>query len=154
TSGFGHTGGQLAWVEEPTGSVDFGYDALGRLITQQRTIVNGATTITGAETTQLTLTGLARTLDLGDGVVLPIHYDAAGRAIRIDGVWSVTSYNAANTPVSEQFANGVAQGYQRDILNRPSRITVTGTAGTLYDVSASYTPFGSIATLTDGDGVG
>jgi RHS repeat-associated protein len=151
---FDHTAGALAWVEEPTGSVDLGYDALGRQTIVQRTLDDGSATITGRETTRFSLSGLARSIDLGDGVVLPIDYDAAGRVAQIEGVWSVGSYNAASQPVSETFHNGATQTYERDILNRPTRITIGSGSGTLYDVSASYNAFNAITTLTDNDGVG
>jgi RHS repeat-associated protein len=151
---FDHTAGFLAWVEEPTGSVDFGYDTQGRQAIIQRTLNDGGTTIVGKEVTQYTLSGLTRSVDLGDGVALPITYDAAGRVAQVSGVWSVQSYNAADLPLSEQFANGVTQGYERDVANRPTRITVAGSAGSLYDVAATYNPMGAIATLSDRDQVG
>jgi RHS repeat-associated protein len=153
---FTHTGGQLAWAEESTGSVDFGYDALGRLATMQRTIDAGpgGAPLVGGSTTQFSLSGLPRSIDFGDGVVVPLHYDAAGRLSQIDGVWSVTSYDAASQATAEQFANGVTQQYERDLLERPSRVKLANSGGAFYDVTASYTPFGAIKTLTDNDGVG
>jgi RHS repeat-associated protein len=155
SSGFDHTAGVLAWVEEPTGSVDFGYDAAGKQSIIQRTLNDGGATITGREVTQFSLSGLPRSIDLGDGVVLPFDYDAAGRVKQIEGVWSVDSYNAASLPVSEHFNNGATQGYQRDILNRPMRITIgNASSSTIYDVTASYNAFNAIKTLTDSDGVG
>src|SRR4051812_343575 len=118
SDGFAHTGGQLAWVEESTGSVDFGYDELGRLAIQQRTIATDAPAVIGRESTRFAPSGLPRSVDLGDGVVLPMRYDAAGRLTQIDGVWSVTTYDAAGLPMREQFNNGVTQQYERDVLNR------------------------------------
>jgi hypothetical protein len=124
-------------VEEPTGSVDIGYDPQGRLASFQRTLVDGAKTIAGRQVTQFAPSGLARSVDLGDGVVLPIHYDAAGRVAQVEGVWSVQSYNPADLPMSEIFGNGVIQSYERDVLNRPTRVAVTNGVGRLYDVGAT-----------------
>ena len=154
SAGFDHTGGALAWVEEPTGSVDIGYDDQGRQAIFQRTLVDGATTTVGREVTQYSPSGLARSHDLGDGVVLPFTYDAAGRITQIGGVWSVGAYDAANKPLNETFNNGASQSYARDSLYRTTRVTVAAGGNTVYDVSAGYTAFDAIATLTDTDGQG
>jgi RHS repeat-associated protein len=153
-AGFTHTAGKLAWVEEPTGTVDFGYDDVGRLATQERTIVEPDRTLTGRETTVFAPSGLPRSLDLGDGVVLPIRHDAAGRLSQIEGVWSVESFDPAGDPMRERFANDLLQRYERDALRRPTRVIVEGTAGALYDVVAHYNDFGAIDALTDNDHVG
>jgi RHS repeat-associated protein len=158
STGFEHTGGQLAWVEDAAGSVDLGYDAYSRLSTQQRTISSAISSaspaLVGRETTVFSPSGLARTIDLGDGVVLPLHYDAAGRVTQVEGLWSVASYDAADQPVREQYENGVVQRYDRDLVHRPQRVTIENADGALYSVAATYHPFGPIATLTDDDGVG
>jgi RHS repeat-associated protein len=151
STGFEHAGGQLAWVEEPTGSVDFGYDGYGWLATQQRTIADPATALIGRETTQFSCSGLPLRADLGDGVTLPYHYDAGGRLAQIEGVWSAESYNAAGLPLREQFGNGAIQRYERDVLDRPTRIKIENASGVLYDVAADYNAFGALGTLTDND---
>jgi RHS repeat-associated protein len=153
-AGFAHTGGQLAWVEEPTGTVDFGYDDMGRLATQERAIVEPTATITGRETTAFAPSGLARTIDLGDGVVLPVRYDPAGRLSQIEGVWSVESYDAAGNTLRERFGNNLVQRFERDALRRPTRVTVESATSAFYDVTAHYSAFGAIDTLTDTDGAG
>lgn len=153
-AGFANTAGLLAWAEEPTGSVDFGYDDQGRPMIVQRTLVDGATTIIGREVTQLAPSGLTRSVDLGDGVVVPVRYDAAGRVNDVTGVWSVASYSAGGMALHEQFSNGVVQRYLRDVLDRPTQITVENGGGALYRTTASYNDFGAIAALTDVDGVG
>lgn len=154
SAGFDHTGGALAWIEEPTGSVDLGYDDQGRQSVFQRTLVDGSTTVVGREVTQYSRSGLTLSHDLGDGVVLPFDYDAAGRIKQIEGVWSIGTYDAADKPLSETFHNGAAQSYTRDILYRTTRVTVAAGGNTIYDVSAGYTAFDAIGTLTDNDGVG
>jgi RHS repeat-associated protein len=154
TAGYAHTGGQLAWVEEATGTVDLGYDAYGQLEVEARTLVDGDATITGREVTRRAPSGVIRQLDLGDGVVLPFHYDAAGRVTAVDGVWAVEDYSPAGVPRRERFANGVIERYERDLLERPTRVTIEHPDHAIYDVTASYHAFGALAALTDQDGVG
>ena len=156
TNGFDHTAGQLAWVEEPSGTVDIGYDALGRPQSIfQRTLLDGATTITGREATQFSPSGLPRSWDLRRwrGAAAPLRRGRTADADRkcVDG----GSYNPASMPMREQFANGVVQSYDRDLLNRPTRVTVNNAGGSaLYNVAATYNTIGAIDTLTDSDGVG
>lgn len=153
-AGFGNTAGQLAWVEESTGTVDFGYDELGRRTSLRRTIADGTSNLVATEATQFAPSGLARSIDLGDGVALPLHYDAAGRLTSVEGVWTVESYNAAAMPMREQFGNGVIQRYGRDVANRATNIAVEAGGHALYDVAAAYHANGTIETLTDNDHVG
>ena len=154
SAGLDHTGGLLAWVEEPTGSVDFGYDGQGRPDTLQRTVSTAGAALTGREITRYSPSGLTRSVDLGDGVALPIHYDPAGRVSQVEGIWSVESYDAANQPLLEHYANGVTQRYRRDILNRPTQVTVENSGGAFYDVTAHYNAFGVVDSLTDNDLLG
>jgi RHS repeat-associated protein len=154
SAGFDHTGSQLAWVEDAAGSVDLGYDTYGHLMTHQRTVAGTSPALVGRETTVFSPSGLPRTVDLGDGVVLPLQYDAAGRVTQIADAWSVASYDAGDQPVREQYGNGVVQRYDRDLLHRPTRVTIENATGALYRVAASYHAFGPISTLTDDDHVG
>jgi RHS repeat-associated protein len=153
-AGFDHTAAQLAWVEEPSGTVDLGYDDRGRQTVFERAVTIAGQTTTAREATELAPSGLVRAMDLGDGVVLPLRYDAAGRVAEVEGAWAVEAYDAANLPVRERFANGAIQRTQRDVLSRPSEVILEATGGVRYDVAATYQPSGALASLEDRDHVG
>lgn len=152
-SEFTRTAGQLAWVEDAAGSVDFGYDDRGRQTVIQRT-TDGTHQLAGRQTTQLSPSGLIRRMNLGDDVSLPFEYDPAGRLSQISGLWTAEQYDAAGSVLRERFGNGVTQRYQRDTLHRATQVTIENATGKLYDVAATYNPIGAIDTFTDFDGAG
>ncbi|MCU0692918.1 MAG: FG-GAP-like repeat-containing protein, partial [Polyangiaceae bacterium] len=73
---FRHTAGRLAWVEEPEGKVELGYDAFGQVNVLRRTVQGK----TAEEKTTYAPSGLPLHVDYGDGVSFDIEHDSAGRA--------------------------------------------------------------------------
>jgi len=98
---------------------------------------------------------LPLTVDYDDGVHYQYSYDPAGRVAAIPGVWQATALDAAGRTLDEQFGNGVLGHVERDTLGLAKRIRVTASGGNvIYDVTATRTSFGAVATALDGDGVG
>lgn len=154
---FGNTATRLAWIEEPTGSVDIGYDAYGRQSVARRAIrdLDRDRDLVATESTEFSPSGLALAIDYHDGVALQLGYDRAGRLRSVGDYWTVDELDAAGRPLRETFGNGVEQRYTRDVLGRPSRIAVVpADAPPLYDVSLTHGPFGAIESVVDHDGVG
>ena len=148
---FARTAGRLAWVAEPTGVVQHGYDELGRL-TRVRRSIHGRT---AEQTMTYGASGLLLATSDGDGFAFDITYDAAGRPIAVGDLWELESQDASGRVLREQFGNGVVQTYQRDVLGQATRIRIDRPGGApLYDVAVAYNAFGSITSVTDSDGVG
>lgn len=156
---FQHVASRLAWVEEPTGTVQLGYDAFGQLARMRRTVAGK----TAEQTTTRAASGLVLAQSDGDGLDFALTYDAAGRANGISSaaiggsgaVWQLEQQDAAGRPLRESFGNGVVQTYQRNALGQATdlRVLRPNTAA-LYDVDVTYNPYGAIATVTDTDGRG
>lgn len=154
STGYGFTAGRLAWVEEPTGTVDLGYDAQGRRTVFHRNIVDGTATPDVTETQTLSPSGLLLSLGFDDGLTLPLGYDAAGRVVRVGSEWAIDDQSASGDVLAEHFGNGIVQSYQRDILRLPTRIRVARDTHALYDVTVGHGAFGAISSVTDGDTTG
>jgi RHS repeat-associated protein len=150
-AGFAHTAGRLVWIEEPTGRVELGYDTFGRTHRWRRTVNDEV----ADETTTHAPSGLVRSIDHGDGVVIDYRHDAAGRTVAIGDLWAAEEQDAAGRLVRERFGNGVVQSYQRDAVGQATRIQIVRSGGpALYDAVVAYGPYGAIATVSDDDGVG
>jgi RHS repeat-associated protein len=148
---FAHTAGRLAWVQEPTGVVQHGYDALGRP-TRIRRAVNGRT---ADQITMYAASGLVLSIDDGDGFTVPMGYDAAGRPVQVGTLWELESQDAAGRVLRERYGNGVVQIYERDVLGQPTRIRVEHADGSaIYDATVARNAYGAITTVTDQDAVG
>jgi RHS repeat-associated protein len=146
-----NTAGRLAWVEEPTGSVDFAYDAQGRQSWMRRT-VNGSA---AEKTVSYSPSGLIRSLQWDDGVSVKTTYDDAGRPTQVGDLWSATSLDAAGRVLAERYGNGVRQLYDRDLLGSTTRIQVLPPVGAaLYDVTLARSTMGVLQSVTDNDHVG
>jgi YD repeat-containing protein len=148
--GLGFTGSRLAWAEDPEGTVDLGYDALGRTTSIKR-VVRG---VTATESRSYAASGFPLSVSYDDGFSYSMSYDPAGRLVGIPGLWQAQSLDAAGRPLSERFGNGVVQRTERDVLGFPGRVRVENASGALYDVSATRASFGALATVVDSDGVG
>jgi RHS repeat-associated protein len=150
-SAFPYTAGRLAWIEEPTGRVQLGYDAAGREVRRRRTVG----TRTGETTTSFAASGIVLSTGDGDGLSFDIAYDPAGRATGLGSLWQLETQDAAGRPLRERFGNGVIQSYQRDALGQATRVQVQRPTGAaLFDASIAYNLHGAIASVTDVDGVG
>lgn len=143
--------GQLAWIDEPTGGLDLGYDELGRTTFTRRRI----DTRTSEATISYAASGLVLTRSFDDGFSLTYRYDPAGRVIGAGDLWSLVEQDAAGLPLHETAQNGVDTRYERDILDLPSRITVRDVANVpIYDVRATRNTATEITAIADLDGVG
>jgi len=142
--------GRLAWAEDPEGTVELAYDAAGREVVTRR-VIRG---VAAQETRDYSPSGLPLHVTSDDGVAYQYGYDPAGRAIAIPGIWQANTLDAAGRPLDERFGNGAVQLTDRDVLGLPTRVRVLGATGTLYDVTATRTSFGALATASDGDGAG
>jgi RHS repeat-associated protein len=151
---FARTAGRLAWVEEATGTAQIGYDAFGRMSRFRRSVKSGGGDRVADQTTTFAPSGLPLAVD-HDGLSLALGYDAAGRATRIGDLWSLDQQDASGRVLAETFGNGVEQSYERDALGQATRVRIERPSGAaIYDATVGYTPYGAVASVTDGDGAG
>lgn len=148
---FGYTAGRLAWIDEPTGRVELGYDPFGQLVRSRRA-VGGKTadqvTVRGAS-------GLVLSQSDGDGLDLPISYDAAGRLVGVGTLWQLEQQDAGGRPLRERFGNGVVQTTQRNAIGQAGELSIFRPSGTaLYRTQVAYNAYGAISSVQDLDGVG
>ena len=150
-SAVGNAAGRLAWLEEPTGGVDVGYDELGRVRVSQRR-VDGRVS---EQTTSYAASGLALTRSFDDGFSLSYQYDPAGRLIGLGNLWQLLEQDASGQVLHELAHNGVDTRYTRDVLGLASRVTVRDAGGAaIYDVAATRNLSNDITAITDLDGGG
>jgi len=148
---FPYTAGRLAWIEEPTGRVQIGYDRDGLEARFRRTVDDR----TAERITTRAASGVTLAVDDGDGFSFDLAYDPAGRLTRVGDFWQVEQQDAAGRSLRERFGNDVVQTWQRDALGRSKRLRVLAPAGdALYDVQVGLHATGAIASVTDQDGVG
>lgn len=156
---FQHTASRLARVDEPTGSVQLGYDAFGQLARMRRVVAGK----TADQTTARSPSGLVLSQSDSAGLDFTLTYDAAGRANGISSaaiggsgaVWQLEQQDAAGRPLRERFGNGVVQTHQRNSLGQATKLRVLRPAGAaLYDVDVTHNAYGAIATMADVDGRG
>lgn len=156
-SGFAFTAGRLAWVEEPTGTVDLGYDAYGRQVRFRRAItdLDSGNDLVSDQTQELSPAGSTLRVDFGDEVAIDLGYDPAGRLLSIGNYYSVLQQDASGRILREKYGNGLEQSYQRNILGQATHISIGNPSDApIYDVGVAYEPWGAIASVTDDDGVG
>lgn len=151
-SGMTFTQGRLAWVEEPTGYAEVGYDAFGRTVATAREI--DGRRITESHTLSPAGSLLAAAFD--HEITIGYQVDPAGRVVRVGDLWEVLDYDAAGRIRQERFGNGVIQyrDYDPDIGD-VSDVRIEQPGGiSLYDVALTRTPWRGIDTVTDQDGGG
>jgi RHS repeat-associated protein len=157
---FRFTASRLAWVEEPGGSVDVGYDALARQVRFRRTIRDRQQPRDLVAEEQVTLAPDDTMLRLAydDGLAVDFAYDGAGRLIGAGDYWHLEEQDAAGRPLRERYGNGVVQRSARDEAGQLEwanlERTRAGVAQTLHDVGITRTPFGAIESIADVDGSG
>ncbi|HEY2518052.1 MAG TPA: polymorphic toxin-type HINT domain-containing protein [Polyangiaceae bacterium] len=143
--------GRVAWIEEPTGEVDFAYDAEGRVAKRRRSVKGRSI----EEMPRYSPEGKVLGVTFDDGFTYDVTDDDAGRAVKVGDFWSAVSLDARGGIVQEQFGNGIVGTFQRDDLGQPTHLRIARPSGAaLYDVGVQRNAFGGIATATDGDGVG
>jgi RHS repeat-associated protein len=154
------TAGRLAWVEEDTGTVQVGYDARGRQTRFQRTIVDAAASLTlsAEEAHTFAPSGLLRSVDFKDGLVVDLTYDDAGRPTQVGDLWSLGQYDPAGRILGESFGNGVTQAYSfdpnGDLATVEARRPPVAGATLLYRAAVTRTGFGAISAVDDTDATG
>jgi RHS repeat-associated protein len=149
--GVTNVSGKLAWVEEPTGMADSGYDELGR----PRFLRHRIDTRISESTTDYAASGLVLSRNFDDGFVLPHRYDPAGRLVGLGALWSLLQQDAAGAALREVTQNGVDARYMLDALGLPSRVTVRAPSGAaIYDAAATRNPATAITAVADLDGAG
>lgn len=147
----GNTAGKLAYVDEPTGLVQLGYDALGRETVRRRSVAGRS----AQQTMRYAPSGKLLGIDDGDGLALDVTYDAAGRATGIGSLWAVEAQDAAGRVLREHFGNGVVQTYARDLDGHATHLQVLPAVGAaLYDAQVTYNAYGAMTAVTDNDHVG
>ncbi|HEY0254959.1 MAG TPA: RHS repeat-associated core domain-containing protein, partial [Kofleriaceae bacterium] len=143
--------GRLAWIAEPTGELDVGYDELGNQVSSTRSIDGHSASVSATYATSGLV--LQRTFD--DGLALTYQYDPAGRATGIGSYWQALALDANGSSLDERAGNGAETVYHRDILGQVDRMTLrNGAATTVYDVAATRDPANRLTRLTDTDGKG
>ena len=154
------TAGRLAWVEEQTGTVQLGYDARGRQTRLQRTIVDTAASVTlsAEEAHTFAPSGVLRSMDFKDGLVVALAYDDAGRPTQVGDLWSVGQYDPAGRILGESFGNGVTQAYSFDENGDLESVEVrrppAAGSSLIYQASVTRNGFSAITSVTDSDGTG
>ena len=108
----GREAGRLAWVEEPTGTIAFGYDAFGRAQSQRRFIAGQE----AHERRTYSPSGRLLTHTFGGGPTVDYGYDLGGRLVRAKPFWEAIELDAAGRPLKEEFQNGVRHDNERDGL--------------------------------------
>jgi RHS repeat-associated protein len=145
------TMGRLAWVEEPTGIAESGYDERGTQ-TYFRREVSGVSVV---EHQRIAASGLLLGVDFDDGFAYDVSHDPAGRAIAIGDLWQATEIDPRGAVRGERYGNGVTQTNELDVLGLRKRVTIRRPNGAaFYDVEATRTPYNALATLIDHDTVG
>lgn len=143
--------GRLAWVEEPTGFVALGYDALGRAARSVRAIDG----VRLAETTDHAPSGLILGHASDDGFSIDFAHDPAGRVVSAGPYWTLEEQDAGGAAVRERFGNGVTQHTPRDLVGLPGAYTIARADGTrLYDVQIERNEWLAVETVTDNDSRG
>jgi RHS repeat-associated protein len=156
---FPNTAGNLAWVDEPTGRVQLGYDAFGRQSHYERSVDGVASRVVAA----LSPSGLVLREDFGDGVVFARGYDAAGRAASLalegDGpghaaqvLWTATDHEPSGKLAGERYGNGLVQTYGYDAATQLVATTVSRNASPIYGIALQRNAFGAITAIADTDG--
>jgi RHS repeat-associated protein len=149
--------GYLAWVAEPSGRAELGYDEFGRNVTVERQI--GAAR--AVHTMGLAASGALLTDRYVGTWAARYHRDMAGRVVKVTGVgvdaettlWEATSYDATGRVATERFGNGVVGRYAYDDNGQTDRVTVERTAGgeRLYDADLTRNEWGGVVRATDLD---
>ena len=148
---FGNTAGRLAYVDEPTGRVQVGYDELGRQ-TQYRRAIDGHV---ADEARRYGASGVLLSFDDGDGLTLDVGHDAAGRVTRVGSLWQLDDQDASGGALRERFGNGVVETFARDANGHATQIRIQRPSGAAaYDAAVAYNAYGAITAVTDRDGVG
>jgi RHS repeat-associated protein len=143
--------GNLAWIEEPTGYWEAGYDAFGKQVYNRRQIDGRASELT----TMVAPSGLVRARTYDDGFTLSYSYDPAGRLIGVANLWQLLEQDASGQVLHERTQNGVDTRYERDLLRLPSKVTVKDATGqAIYDVEATRNEWSALTTVNDVDHVG
>jgi len=142
--------GRLTTMTDASGSTNYFYDNLGRATRVVKT-VDGT-----AYYTQTTYDGLGRISSMiyPDSETVSYGYDTGGNLILVSGSGvnyaAYSNYNALGQPGTLTNGNGVSTTYQyKDTNNRLQNIT-TSKAGTLLNLTYSYTNGGNISSITDG----
>ncbi len=144
---FHNTAGRLAWVEEPTGAVEIGYDDAGRASHLRRT-VNGQV---ADEVSTYSSSGDLLEVDFRDGFSVDIEYDDAGRAVRVGDLWTLLDQDAAGRVLAERFGNGLVQRYERDAVGQLDRVRIERSGTSIYDVVVDHDLAGAITGVSDVD---
>ena len=147
----GRTLGHVAWIEEPTGEVHFTYDRDGRIASTRRSVKGRSL----EEDLTYAACGTLLHAAYDDGFGFDIRYDDAGRPIQVGDFWQALKLDARGAVVQGRFGNGVTESFERDAIGQPSHLRIERTPGAaIYDVTVQRSPFGAIASVQDGDGVG
>ncbi len=147
----GNTLGRVAWIEEPTGEVDFAYDVDGREARVRRIVSGRSVEVRHTHAP----TGPLLAVSYDDGFGFDVGYDDAGRMVRVGSYWQALALDARGAVAQERFGNGVVETYQRDAIGQPSHLRIERpTHAAIYDVAVTRNRFGGITSVQDGDGVG
>ena len=144
-----HNVGLLTRAENPTGTLNYRYDAMGREAQRIYTIDGTARTLASG----FDIAGRLIWQDYPDGdavgsVLDPITYDEAGRLYAIPGLVTHSAYDASGNAEAMAFGNGVVTGYgfsdQRGWLD--SLVTTSG-ATTIQNMTYGRDAAGQIKSV-------
>lgn len=143
--------GRLAWVEEPTGTVDASYDDFGRPILSRHRIDGRQSEMTTAYASS----GLVMRQSFDDGFAYDLRYDPAGRLGAAGKFLQLLELDASGRSLREATYNGVETVFTRDPIGLATRVTVRDAGGAaVYDVQATRNAVNQISAIADLDGAG
>ena len=141
--------GRLSNMTDPGGTHAYTYDALGNLVSEEKT-AEGITCLTQYDYDEA---GILTEITYPNGRVVAYELDGAGRVIRVtstkDSVTDVLAENIGYLPFGPiqgfTYGNGAAVNHSFDLLYR-----LTGkSAGSVQDLSYAFDPVGNITAITD-----
>ncbi|MEE2835437.1 MAG: FG-GAP-like repeat-containing protein, partial [Myxococcota bacterium] len=141
----GREAGRLAWVEEPTGTIAFGYDAFGRVQSQRRFIAGQE----AHERRTYSPSGRLLMHTFGGGPTVDYGYDLGGRLVRAAPFWEAIELDAAGRPLKEEFQNGVRHDNERDGLGFLIAQVIARGETTLSDLAIERNARGATTQITD-----
>ncbi len=143
-----NTAGRLAWVEDPAGTVYFGYDARGRGTDRIRRWEGGEEHRTWTD-----FDAADRPVRRGfpDRTFLPIEYDERGLLRSAGGIIDDARWTAWGSLDEVTYGNGVVDERRYDARLRVERMVATSPEGSaLRDLTFDLDPASRITGITDG----
>jgi RHS repeat-associated protein len=132
--------GRLARVDDDGGSVVFAYDAMGRVIGKDRSVLGASFTI-GYDYEP---TGVQRGVTYPDGTVITFDRRGDGRVRSVSGLVDDIDYDGAGRMVELDHHNGVTETFGYTAAGHLETTRVASGGQALYDVTVSHDGAGRV----------